>query len=262
MARAQLGGRFTTARITKRVDVTGDLWRIWLRPGEAFSFRPGQYCTIGTAGIERPYSIVSSPLEPEIELFIERVRSPHGRLTPLLHELEVGAEVTLRHRAKGTFALRPGFRHQVMVATVTGIAPYVSMLRTHFLGRGGDLRFHVLHGASYSDELGYDGELRELAATHPSVHYLPSVSRPDEARNRDWRGATGRINALLQDYLAKSGAAVRETVIYACGHPQMIEDVRARAEAGGYRFEQERFWKQAEDRRNRGPAPRKIYETS
>lgn len=235
------------ARITKRADVTDELWKIWLRPGEAFSFRPGQYCTIGTGGIERPYSIVSSPLEREIELFIERVPSPHGNLTPLLHELQVGAEVTLRHRAKGTFALKPAFKHQVMVATVTGIAPYVSMLRTHFLQGGADLQFHVLHGASYRDEFGYDGELREMAERNAGMHYLPAVSRPTEPRNCGWTGANGRINTLVQGYVEKLDVPAAQTVIYACGHPQMIEDVRARFEGGGYQFEHERFWKEGDE---------------
>ena len=59
----------------------------------------GQYCTIGLEGIERPYSIVSSPHEPYLELFLERV--PHGALTPRLWGLRLGDPVSLRPRPKG-----------------------------------------------------------------------------------------------------------------------------------------------------------------
>jgi ferredoxin-NADP reductase len=48
------------------VDFTPDHFKLWLEPAEPFTFAPGQYCTIGVEGIERPYSIVSSPREPLI----------------------------------------------------------------------------------------------------------------------------------------------------------------------------------------------------
>ena len=34
--------RFTTGEIVKRVNVTNDLWKIWLKVDEKFSFDPGQ----------------------------------------------------------------------------------------------------------------------------------------------------------------------------------------------------------------------------
>ena len=74
-----------------------------LSPEEKFDFKPGQYCTIGTGGIERAYSIASSPDEDQIELFVELVPPPDGNLTPLLNDLKVGEAVTIRPRAKGIF---------------------------------------------------------------------------------------------------------------------------------------------------------------
>lgn len=243
-AQPQIKGRFTTAQITRREDLTDDLWKIWLRTAEPFNFKPGQYCTIGTGGIERPYSIVSSPHESEIELFIELVPPPDGNLTPLLYELHEGAELTLRPRPKGIFVLKPEFKNHVMVATVTGIAPYVSMLRAHFNEPSGDHQFHVLEGASYFDEFAYDDEIAAYAAQHPFVHFLPSVSRPGEDRNQGWTGATGRINTLVEGYIKENGFDPSDTCVYACGHPQMIEDVRERLEGTDFHFEEERFWKE------------------
>ena len=125
----RLRGKFTSCKITRREDLTDDLFKIWLKPLEPFSFKPGQYCTIGVDGLERPYSIVSSPDEEEIELFIEVVPPPEGNLTPILHELDIGTELSLRPRAKGIFLFQPRFKNHVMVGTVTGTVPYVSMLR-------------------------------------------------------------------------------------------------------------------------------------
>lgn len=248
-----LRGRFTTCKITRREELTEDLWKIWLETDQPFNFKPGQYCTIGAEGIERPYSIVSSPDEPEIELFIELVPPPDGNLTPVLYNLQVGAELTLRPRAKGIFVFKPEFVNHVMVGTVTGIAPYVSMLRKflndpQWPGSGdvsrNNYRFHVLEGASYLDEFGYDDELSKLANEHDNIQFYSSVSRPSEERNATWDGPEGRINTLVENYVADNGFVPADTVIYACGHPGMIEDVKERFQDTDFHFEEERFWKE------------------
>ena len=253
--RPTIRGRFTTCEITRREDLTEDLWKIWLKPAQPFNFKPGQYCTIGAEGIERPYSIVSSPDEAEIELFVELVPPPDGNLTPVLYDLSVGTELTLRPRAKGIFVFKPEFRNHVMVGTVTGVAPYVSMLRK-FLNdaewnadasvKREDYRFYVLEGASYLDEFGYDDELSEMADAHDNIEFFGSVSRPTESRNNDWQGPIGRVNTLVEDFVNQRGLDSAGTVIYACGHPGMIEDVKERYAETSYHVEEERFWKDDE----------------
>ena len=69
--------KFYRAKILTRADFAADLWMIRVDPGGPFSFKPGQYATLGVQAeekrIERAYSIVSSPLESEIEFFFELV---------------------------------------------------------------------------------------------------------------------------------------------------------------------------------------------
>ncbi len=98
--------------------------------------------------VERAYSIVSSPYERELEIFIELVE--HGELTPLLHKLQVGDELSVRKIAKGRFTLdlKSGHRNHLLLATVTGVAPYVSYVRTLYADWKenkfpGDLRLYV-----------------------------------------------------------------------------------------------------------------------
>ena len=232
------------AIITRREDVTHDLWKMWLRPDVPFKFKPGQYCTIGVNGIERAYSIVSSPYEEEIELLVELVPPPDGQLTPLLHAMGVGDEVTVRPRAKGIFTLDERYSSHLMMATVTGVVPYVSILRSYLHDLRSGHRFYVLQGASYYDELTYDKELCDLVERHPDfIAYVPTVSRPDEERNRGWTGETGRVNTLLDRYVERFGLSPEDTLVYACGHPGMIADVKEQAAARGFAVEEERFWK-------------------
>jgi len=81
--------KFYRAKIVDRADFASDLWMIRVDPGGAFTFKPGQYATLGVQTeakrIERAYSIVSSPIEPAIEFFFELV--PQGELTPKLYAL-------------------------------------------------------------------------------------------------------------------------------------------------------------------------------
>jgi ferredoxin--NADP+ reductase len=243
----RIKGKVTTATIERRVDLTPEHFKIWLKVAEPFTFEPGQYCTLGVDSVERPYSIVSSPREPLLELFVERIPPPEGHLTPLLHALGVGATVTLRPRAKGVFLLRPEFRNHVMVSTVTGVAPFVSMLRHWSAGPADDRRMYVLEGASFVDEFGYDDELEALAAREPRLKFVPTCSRPSDPRNAAWRGEVGRVHTIVERHVRDWGLAAGETCIYACGHPQMIEDLRTRYVGTGFEFEEERFWKPASE---------------
>jgi NAD(P)H-flavin reductase len=151
--------------------------------------------------------------------------------------------VTLRPRAKGVFLLRPEFRNHVMVATVTGVAPFVSMLRYWLEGPLDDSRMYVLEGASFRDEFGYDDELAVLAERHANVQFVPTCSRPDDPRNVGWNGQVGRVHTIVERYVREWGLKPADTCIYACGHPQMIEDLRGRYAGSGFEFEEERFWK-------------------
>src|SRR5919109_4187417 len=168
--------RLPTARIVRRLDCTDDLFLLWLEPSVEFPFTPGQYITIGTGGIERPYSIASAPYEPAIELFVEYVLPQYGgKLTPLLYARHVGDRLTMRPKAKGRFTRRAGVTNHVMVATVTGIAPYVSMIRQFIHDREScadrldESRFFVMQGASHRDEFVYDEEVRKLSSRYPEL---------------------------------------------------------------------------------------------
>jgi ferredoxin--NADP+ reductase len=236
------------ATIAKKQEVAEDLFLIWLRPEVPFTFKPGQYITIGTGGLERPYSIASAPYEDLIELFIEHVLPEHGgKLTPLLWNQHVGESVSMRPRAKGIFVFQPAYHNHVMVGTVTGVAPFVSMVRNALHEKIRGHHFFVMEGASHQDEFVYDTELERLAENNPDLlTFIPTVSRPNAERNLSWNGATGRVNTLVEEYLAKWSLPKDDTLIYLCGNPGMIEDVTARFGDSGWHVDSERFWKEDE----------------
>ena len=198
---------------------------------------------MGLDGIERAYSIASAPHEPFVEIFVELV--PEGGLTPLMFRMQIGDSISIRPRAKGLFTMDQRVHHHFMVSTVTGVAPSISMLRHCNLEGIQDHKFYILLGASYQDELTYDEELNALEKSHPNLlEFVPTVSRPNEERNATWQGAKGRVNAIVEEYLNRSELPQDDTMVYACGHPGMIEAVKELVVPQGWMFIEERFWKE------------------
>ena len=238
MVRQDLRGRpdvrFLSATVTARREISADLWAIRIAPEGAFSFRAGQYATLGinTADrlIERAYSIVSSPYEPELEFFIELV--PAGELTPLLYQLQVGDMLSVRRAAKGRFLLEaanPDTDH-LMLGTVTGVAPFLSLIRTWQRDWqagtfAGDRRLYLLHGASRASEFGYREEIERIASGIPWLTYVPTVSRPWEEAG--WPGEVGRVDDVIRKYSDQWVRAPDRAVAHLCGHPSMIEHGKA-----------------------------------
>ena len=154
-----------TAAIIERRDFSEDLWLIRVDPGGPFQFKAGQYATLGVdhgdQRIERAYSIVSSPYEEALEFFIELV--PQGALTPHLYKLQKGDTMLCRKIPKGRFTLdlKSGRTHHLLLATVTGIAPFVSYVRTLYKDwknegnpMPGNHKLYCLQGAAVRGSLG------------------------------------------------------------------------------------------------------------
>ncbi len=245
-------GKYAAATIVSRRDLAADLWVVRIRPDCELPFRPGQYVTLGLEVdghiVERPYSIASDPAEPEIELFIERV--PEGELSAPLHDVPIGETTLVRRRCKGLFlrdAPVAGHPH-VFVATVTGIAPFVSMLRSlrRRLESGewsADHPVVALQGASRADELGYEAELRSLDEVCDWFSYVPTVSRPWE--DPGWTGETGRVEDVLRKYADTAGLRPGHGAVFLCGNPEMITNSRGIMRRRGFadkEIREEQYW--------------------
>ena len=217
--------------------------------------RPGERHPPGGAGpiriAKRSYSIASSAHDREgYELFVTLVIE--GRLTPELWRLEPGARCWIGDRALGSFTLDsvPEGKDVVLVATGSGIAPYVSMVRTY-----GDAprwnRLAIVHGVRSPGDLGYREELEARERIDPAFRYLPVVSRETEG----WPGLRGRVQAALEGdrfrELARWPLDPASAHVLLCGNPAMIESVSELLTTQGFRpdsrerpgtLHSERYW--------------------
>ncbi len=213
-------------------------------------YQPGQYTTLGLFGsasrcalaesesippseeklIRRAYSIVSSPFNREyLEFYLNLV--PGGTLTPRLFNLKIGDRLSLSQRVTGSFTFDhvPEDANVVLVATGSGLAPYVSMLTTH-LQFSTQRRVAVLHGVRHSWDLAYRSILATMQRLRTNFTYLPIISRPQH-EPVPWNGAVGHVQDLWKNRALERAWNLRPSPenshVFLCGSPDMIEDMVA-----------------------------------
>ena len=173
--------------------------------------------------VQRPYSVASAPAvagSEGYEFYVRLVQG--GTFTPLLWELPVGHGMRMIG-PKGKFMLQPDDdRTHIFISSGTGNAPFVAMIRQLMIDKQ-PRPVVFLNGVSYADELGYRATLEEWedSGSFP-VTYIPTVSRPNDPRNRDWTGRTGRVETILGPVLDELGLSAADSVAYICGNPDMI----------------------------------------
>jgi ferredoxin--NADP+ reductase len=246
------------ATLIGRVDITPQLAILRIRPdGGVGDFTPGQYVLLGLPRsapripeateeeappvnngklIRRAYSISSGSLERDfLEFYVSLVTN--GELTPRLFALKNGDRIFVGPKAKGLFTINaaPDTTNILMVATGTGLAPYISMLRTNVL-ENANRKIAVLQGASYSWDLGYRGELEGLARSQANFAYIPVISRP--SADPSWQGRTGRLPAWLDNLGVEEACGFTLEAprphIFLCGNPGMIDEAERVLTAHGH----------------------------
>jgi ferredoxin/flavodoxin---NADP+ reductase len=234
-------------RLSRWDEVASGLAIVGVQANEQpFPFEPGQYATLGLMGpagklVQRPMSI-SSPADDlsEYEFFIRLVGE--GALTPLLWERKVGDPINIKG-AKGRFLLQDDGRRCVFVASGTGLAPFMSMIET-LRARGQSREIYLLHGVSYDHDLAWREYLEALADDGAlPLRYVGTVSRPQHCP--EWRGCTGRVEAIVADQLDQHGLTPDSATLYLCGNPDMITAVEELATERGFPEQQirkELYW--------------------
>jgi ferredoxin--NADP+ reductase len=175
--------------------------------------------------IKRPYSIASAKDETRhFEFYIAQIKS--GQLTPRLFNLNIGDRVYVGKKITGMFRLdeTPEGTDIIMVATGTGIAPYISFLRSSIVQRP-ESKMIVIQGAAHRRDLGYYSELTLLAESYANFFYVPTLADPDD----HWDGYQLPIEELLKKDILQNEFNItpdpEQTRFFVSGKPEMVEQV-------------------------------------
>ena len=117
----------------KVIDVehyTDTLFRIRTERPNSYRFTAGEFVMIGMDDTpKRAYSLTSGPYDEYLEFYSIKVQD--GPLTSKLQHIKVGDELDVGDKPTGTLILAnlELGGHLVMMASGTGIAPFISLLR-------------------------------------------------------------------------------------------------------------------------------------
>ena len=201
--------------------------------GPKLDFQAGQFVRIALdidrERVARAFSFVNPPHDPVLEFY--GVIVPEGPLSPRLARLKAGDVLHVASNPAGFLVLRevPDCETLWLVATGTGIAPFLSILRTEAPWQ----RFRnvvLVHAARYGKELVY----REIIEKLPGLRHVSFVSR-----ERHPGALEGRIPAAIADGRLEKAAGVAldpsSSHVMLCGNPQMLTDAQAALAARGMR---------------------------
>ena len=237
------------------------------RPKE-LDFKPGQFVRLGLPKengeeIWRAYSFVSSPTDEHLEFY--SIVAPDGEFSPRLARMKLGDTLWVHHTAYGFLTLdrfTDGTTDTVgkdlwMLATGTGLAPFVSILRDPECWQKFE-KLILVHSVRYAHELAYRSLLCHFE--HPDIDpalvkklvYCPTITRRQDTQdispntydthNKDTalvlETNSKRITTLIQtDTLASWVNIPMDPVssrIMVCGNPAMVKETRLLLTERGY----------------------------
>ena len=233
------------AVVDQKINISPSLMILRVVPvgWELSPFTPGQFTILALPGkapcipeaeppekdnpdawIRRPYSASSSAdQEQYIEFYIRLVYS--GELTPRLFALKTGDKLYMFPKLRGMLTLDTvdDDKNILFIATGTGLAPYMSMIRSD--APCNKRKIAVIHGALNSGDLGFRAELEHLERLCENFSYVPVISHQDREKI-PWNGRTGFVqdiwNEGIVDDLWHSEITPVNTAVFLCGHPKMI----------------------------------------
>lgn len=225
--------KFSVQKVLSVHRWTPTLFSFTLTRPAHFKFAAGQFARIGLKVkddlVVRAYSIVSSPYDETLEFF--SIVVPDGAFTSNLQHLQVGDELYLEKIPYGFLTLA---RYQLplpqdlwLLATGTGLAPFISMLQD-FATWENYQQIYLVYSVRTASELAYVKRIEEIASSfgegHNGFKFVPIITRDPHAQLHD------RLPILIEngELEAAVGQQLNATSshVMLCGNPQMVDDTK------------------------------------
>jgi len=224
---------YTEQRVTSVRKWSDKTFSFTLTRPDAFSFENGEFVTLGLRLegklIARAYSIVSTNEDPQLEFL--SIHVPGGPLTSHLAQMKTGEGIWVNSKATGSLTLKllqPG-RNLFMLATGTGLAPFMSLIRAPDVYLRYD-KIILVHTVRTIKELAYQDEIQTL--TSGQLVYVPTITR--EPYETSGRGSdlfrSGELSAMLA--LPEPDPECDRVMV--CGNPHMLDDMIGHLESRGW----------------------------
>jgi len=190
-------------------------------------FTAGQFASLALMidgeRVARPYSFLSAPHEKPLEFFF--YTADKGVLSNALYALQPGDTILVKNPANGFFTLDevPQSPDLWMIGTGTGIAPFLSILRTTQAWE----KFKnlvLLQGVRNKADLQYQDMIQGLREVHGERFRFQGFVSREEVEGT----IQGRIPAAIEDGSLEEAVGLElspeNSQVMLCGNPDMVKD--------------------------------------
>lgn len=229
-----MGSLRLMCRVSKHDRLHGEVAIIRLQPLERLEYHPGQHVTLWKNELlGRSYSLASVPVIDGDELELHIKCQPQGGLSPWLYEgLQVGDQLQIQGPVGECFYTGSKPEQDLLLAGVgTGLAPLYGILRDA-LQQGHTGAIHLYHGAVNADGLYLHETLKQLAQTHPNLHYHACTLAHESGQD-----ALIRVGAL-PELLRQDWNSLQGWRVYLCGDEQFVNQQRKQCYLAGTRLQE------------------------
>jgi ferredoxin--NADP+ reductase len=167
--------------------------------------------------VMRAYSIVSAPTQDFLEFF--SIKAPGGVFTTDLKEIQVGEEIEVADHPVGTLLLDnlESSKRLVLLATGTGIAPFVSIVRD----------------GAWADRYEELSLVHSTRTQHEQVYVDEMLNTDIDMTSIATRQGGHRITTMLKHGLMELNP--EEDRVMLCGNEEFVKEMTAYLAENGWR---------------------------
>lgn len=207
-----------SAKLREKRQLTSDTYEFRFEKPEGFEFLAGQFVQFCIPQNEkivlRSYSLSSTPTDPYLEFCVKFLDG--GIASNHLKHMNIGEYLEFQG-PRGLFFNKEETQALSFIATGTGLAPIIGIIRDELENKKNIHEVRLLFGVRSEDDIFWFDRLQNLKIQYPNFVYDVTLSQPKA--DGGWAGLRGRVTEHMLHHLVSHG-------FFLCGNAAMVKDVR------------------------------------
>jgi len=217
----------TSLEFVRKIHIGSDIWQLHFKKPAGLEYLPGQFLhTViedlhpDERGIERWFTISSSPTEKNIIITTRLISGKHSEFKDDLFHLKPGDDIKV-DGPEGKFVLPAEGKKILWIAGGIGVTPFISQMQYLLDTKDLERNIVLLYGLRTLDEDPCTELVKKCQKAMPKFQIERILS---ETIPKDWNGQTGYIDAkliknVIPDYI--------ERELYVSGPEPMVDAMKA-----------------------------------
>lgn len=212
-----------SATLSEKEEIAKGVFALKFTKPEAIEFKAGQFfqwvVPDGEKHVLRSYSVCSTPEDNYIEFCIKIL--PDGKASNLVLEMKEGDKLDFKG-PQGRFIADEIEKPLFMIATGTGLAPMIGIIRDQLENKKTDKKIYLLFGVRHEEDVFWTKRLEEIEKNYKNFTLDITLSKPEKG----WTGKSGRVTEHLKNHPV-------DHHYFLCGNMPMVKEVRSLLIEGG-----------------------------